>query len=150
MKKTVWMRGSFTVEASLLMTIILPVLVALIYTGFYIHDSAILQGAACEVAAMGSNLAMEEDRESILYRKMEELKTGRLLGTREVAASLSISKTRVSVSYSGNFYVPGMIGRLLSGNSLRIEKSWSRKLYHPADEIRKIRGLQKMAETITK
>lgn len=62
-------RGSFTVEASLLMTIIIPVLVSLIYGSFYLHDCAVMQGAACELAAMASNLQGDPNRESLLQEK---------------------------------------------------------------------------------
>lgn len=146
MRDSFSMRGSFTVEASLLMAVILPVLAALIYTGFYIHDSALLQGAACEIASMGSNLSQEADCGRLLKQKMEELKDRRLLGTRDSEGVLSLGENQVSVSYNGDFYVPGFISHLLNGNSLKIEKAWSRKLYHPADTIRKVRGLQKMVE----
>ena len=44
-------RASFTVEAALLMTIILPVLLALIYYGFFLHDKGVLNGAAQQITA---------------------------------------------------------------------------------------------------
>lgn len=140
-------RGSFTVEASLLMTIIIPVLVSLIYGSFYLHDCAVMQGAACELAAMASNLQGDPNRESLLQKKKEELLQGRLLGTRQGTISLTVSDSKVQVSCEGKFYIPGLVSHLLSQNLVSIEKSWNRKLYHPTETIRKIRGIKALADT---
>ena len=43
-------KGSYTVEASLLMGMILSVLVSVIYIGFWYHDKSFLQSAAYETA----------------------------------------------------------------------------------------------------
>ncbi len=139
-------RGSFTVEAALLMTILLPVLVALIYGGFYLHDCAVMQGAACELAAAGSTLAQEANRQQLLEEKRTKLLQRRLLGTRQGEMSLSVSDTEIKVTCRGNFYIPGLISHLLNKDLVSIEKSWTRKLYHPTETIRKIRGLQKLVE----
>ena len=63
-KKRSCAQASFTVEAALLMTVILPVLIALLITGFYLHDRAFLQGVTTELCAMQSNLRMYEDSAS--------------------------------------------------------------------------------------
>ena len=139
-------RGSFTVEASLLMTIIIPVLTALIYGSFYLHDSAVMQGAACELAAMAGNLDGDPDQEALLRDKKEELLRGRLLGTGQGSVSLTVTVSEVQVSCEGNFYIPGLVSRLLSQNLVPVEKSWSRKLYHPAETIRRIRGFKALAD----
>ena len=39
-------KGSFTVEISLIMSLLIPLLMCLIYLGFYMHDRAFLEGAA--------------------------------------------------------------------------------------------------------
>jgi hypothetical protein len=50
--KRVHARASFTVEAAMLMTLVLPVLLALIYLGLFLHDKGVLNGAAQETAAI--------------------------------------------------------------------------------------------------
>lgn len=141
-------KASFTVEAAMIMTVLLPVLAAFIYMVFYVHDMAVIQGAACETAVMGSNLALEEDRESVLEEKVNAFVTGRLLGTKADSRELSVGRDQITVHYQGSFAVPGLIAGLVSGNKLSVEKSWSKKLYHPAEEIRKLRGLEYMIDTI--
>ena len=149
-KRSLGVRASFTVEAALLMTIILPVLISLIYASFYIHDRAVLQGMACEIASMGSNLAEEPKAENILNTKKEDLMKNRLLGTKMRRSAFVLSETQVSVNYEGSFAIPGMIMQLLRGGNLELKASWSRELYRPADLIRKIRGLHYMTESIKK
>ncbi len=142
------LQGSFTVEAALLMTILLPVMVALIYASFFLHDRTLLQGAACEVAAMGSNLAEEKDIESRLNEIRKQLVSARLLGTENVHSTIALGEDNIEVSYQGKFSLPGLIENLFGSDSLNISRSWKRKQYHPADTIRKIRGLEYMADTI--
>lgn len=139
-------KGSFTVEAALLMTLIIPVLTALLYGSFYLHDCAVMQGAACELAAVGSTLRTKPDREALMEQKRKKLLQGRLLGTRDSSMTLAVSESEVKVSCSGNFYVPGLVGRLLGEDLGRIEKSWTRKLQDPAGTIRKVRGLRAMLD----
>ena len=59
--KGAWSKGSFTVEASLLMAILIPLLVGMMYLGFYLHNRAFLPGAACELAQIGLLYDREED-----------------------------------------------------------------------------------------
>ena len=53
----------------------------LLYGSFYLHDCAVMQGAACELAAVGSTLRTEPDREALMEQKRKKLLQGRLLGT---------------------------------------------------------------------
>lgn len=63
----------FTVEAALLMALILPVLLSLIYLGFLDHDRGVLQGAACEAAALADNSAPEARAERMAGGKSRRL-----------------------------------------------------------------------------
>ena len=47
-KKISDQKGSYTIEAALLMGILLSVLIAVIYIGFWYHDKDFLQSAAYE------------------------------------------------------------------------------------------------------
>ena len=142
------LQGSFTVDAALLMTILLPIIVALIYASFFLHDRTLLQGAACEVAAMGSNLAEEKNVESRLNKIREQLVSARLLGTEKVHSTIALGEDNIEVSYQGNFFIPGLIRNFFGSNSLDMSRAWNRERYHPADTIRKIRGLEYMVDTI--
>lgn len=147
-KKRTMLKGSFTVEAALLMTIILPVLIALIYIGFYVHDSAVIQSVLCETAAMGSNLEGDPEREALLEKKKEELLKGRLIVAQQVSAELSVTDSKIVLNSDGTFCFPGMISQLVNGGSSDIQKKCERKLYHPAETIWKIRGIKTLADTV--
>ena len=53
--------GSFTVEMSLLMPMILFLIMGCMLASFYYHDKNILAGAAYETAVVGSTKAREKD-----------------------------------------------------------------------------------------
>ena len=53
-------KGSYTVEASLLIGILLSILVSVIYLGFWYHDRNFLQNAAYEAACTASLRADDE------------------------------------------------------------------------------------------
>ena len=134
--------ASFTVEASLLMTVILPVLIALIITGFYVHDQACLQGTACEAAALGSCLRMYDDRAGVLQATMQKRRGGILLWTKGAGGSAQAGRDASSASCSGQFPLPSLTAALLAGSSLQVGASWQKALYQPARLIWKIKGVR--------
>ena len=75
-KKT--LKGSFTVEMSLLMPFLLFLIMGCILTVFYYHDKNILSGAAYETAVVGSTLALEKD--GVEENKLEDLCRERING----------------------------------------------------------------------
>lgn len=148
--KNKWKKGSFTLEAALLMTIILPVLTAIIYMGFYVSDSGTAQGIVCELAAAGGDLSEEQDVQSNLENRKKMLITSRFLGMECGKASVNRETNRVSAEIAGDFYIPGLAARFFCGNHLKIQKKWSRELYRPAEMIRRIRGIQELKDTVVR
>ena len=55
------MNGSFTVEAALLMTVLIPLLTALIYLGFYQHDKVWI---ANKTKTEAMEAALDQDRKN--------------------------------------------------------------------------------------
>ena len=78
MEKGKYLRGSFTVEMSLLMPFVLFLILECILAIFYYHDKNILSGAAYETTVVGSNLAREKDK--LNESRMEELCRQRING----------------------------------------------------------------------
>ncbi len=136
------LQASFTVEASLLMTLILPAVLAILLAGFYVHDRVMLQGGACELAAMGSNLRTFQARASMLEERKRAVTSGGSLWTRNISGNASAGKDQSEVGFSGSFPIPGMVMQLYTSGELTVSGEWNRKLYHPANTIRKIRGLK--------
>ena len=139
--RAVRLRASFTVEASLLMTVILPVLLAILYYGFFLHDKGVLNGASQQVAAqadLNNFRSSGNNRLGKLAKKMEK----RTAPSKNVSSSVSVTRTRASVSYSAAMSLPGLISSLFGRKRLDTGASAKRTLLYPADIIRKIRGLE--------
>lgn len=144
--KTEELHGSYTIEASLLMGIILPLLVAIIYMGFFLHDRGFLQGAAHEAAVLAS---LQADQKGVdMAGTAQCLTTNRTLGIRTVSAAYSADERRVEVTYEGNFQVPGMIRRFFGKNGIPVRSSVTLSLERPSKRIQKLRGIAKVMKGI--
>ena len=133
-------RASFTVEASLLMSIILPALISLIIGGFYVHDRALVQSAACELAAMGSNLHEYDQASSKLSALKDQLTGSGYLWAGSIRGSVSVSARQSLSQVSGTFPVPALVSALLGNPSVMLKGRCVRQIYRPAGLIRKVRG----------
>ena len=134
-------RASFTVEAALLMTVILPVLLAILYYGFFLHDKGVLNGAAQQVAAQADLNSWKSSGNSRLSKMAGKL--GKQTGPSGKASStVSVKKDQVSASYSAAMSLPGLLASLFGKSRLDTGAAAKRPLLYPADVIRKIRGLE--------
>lgn len=144
MRRRKMTKGSCTVEAALLMTILLPLFIAVLYMGFFLHDRGFLQGAAFEAAAYASLHA--DDGEADAGGAAGRRITGRLLGTGNVGVQASAGERQVSISYSGNFSIPAPALPFLGGNH-QIKADVTLSLERPSRRIQKIRGVTKVIQT---
>ena len=145
-RSCVFVPASFTVEASLLMGIILPVLIGILLAGFYVHDQAYLQGIACEVSGMGSSMALYSDREAQMQQTMKK-RTGRsVLWVRGINRNSSVSKTSSRASVSASFRFPAVAAVFFGRETQALESSAVRKIYHPADLIRTFKGARDLMD----
>lgn len=143
LKKQSW-KGSYTVEAAIIFSVTFFVLGSLIMGAFYVHDRAVLQGAACESAAAGANSATDKERNIVMKKVKKQISSQRLLGSRKVSGSTGAGSKKISASWSALFPVPGFAAKYLMGNQLNISVSWECTLLDPADSIRRIRGAEKL------
>ena len=126
-EKTMNLKGSYTIEASLLMGIILPVLAGLIYIGFWYHDKSFLQSAAYEAACAAS---LKEDEESFrIGEAAMELTKGRMLGTGNLQVQSKDGEEKASVSYYGNFRKSRDERNLFSVRGETFQKNTKNKRY---------------------
>lgn len=139
--KTHMLRGSFTVELSLLMALILPVLTALIYLGFYMHDRAFLTGAALETACVAALNWGEDMREDAAQSRKEEFLKQGLLGTRELQGAVYVKGESVEAEYSGTFLLPSFVSGLFGMESVQIQVRAGMDLKNPRREVNRIHSL---------
>lgn len=139
MKKR-YMRGSFTVEASIVVSMTILVLASLILCTFYIHDRAVFQSMVCEAVSAGSNFATESERSAAVSEAADRVRAERFLGSRDVSGSAEAGDKQVTASWNASYPVPGFAVRYLAEDSWGIRKSWTCRVLDPADVIRKIKG----------
>ncbi len=140
--------ASYTVEMTLLMSLILPLLVAILMAAFYLHDRALFQGTACEAAAMGSNLAVYETQSSETAAYGQKLIRHRAVWSQGASGSVSADRERAEASFSGYFRWTGFIGNVWQNTHSQPEGQWSRKIYHSAELIRKVRGVEYVVDIV--
>lgn len=101
-------KGSYTIEAALLMPLIIGTIVWIIYMAYFTHDRAILQQCACIAALRGSQVRTGD---AAAYTEAKECSTqlphGRLLGAWELEDIVEIDSDSVKVSYEGYMRIPG-------------------------------------------
>ena len=131
-------KGSFTVEAALLFSVLIPLLVCLIYGMFYIHDRMVIQGAVCEIAARYGLILPKERAGTEL--SAGELLSERLLGTEQIFTENQADEHQAVLSAGGSFVIPGIAAPFMSG-TFSIKQEWNRTFRDPAGTIRKIRGI---------
>lgn len=98
-------RGSFTIEASVIISFLFLVITGILFLSFFLYDRCVVERAAAMAALRGSEAVWEDN--PIRYQRADEavgeILTGRLLGADSVEKSVNISGSRVTVSLSIKF-----------------------------------------------
>lgn len=139
-----YQKGSYTVEAALLMGIILSVLLAILFLIFFFHDRGFLQGAAHETACIAS---LHADDEKKYNPKPDEMVKGRMLWTRAVSGSVGGDK-KVTVHYQGAFRIPQMAAVFFGTDSLNMEGKVTLTVQRPSRLIQRLRGAVKIVNRV--
>lgn len=139
-------KGSYTVEAALVLPIVLFVLAALLILAFYVHDRGVLQSLACETAVAGNNYITVSERKAAAEQVKHQAVSERLMGSKGSGGHAAFGKSEVYVRYTASYPVPGMVTRYLAGNQLQIAKSWQVHTVSPSDWIRKQRGIMRIRD----
>lgn len=143
-----WMRlkGSYTLEAALLMTIILPLLAGILYLGFYLHDQAAIQNAAYELAVLGSLAGGEKDMQARMERRKQEICQETYLGIRGVKARVQMGKKKICVEIQGTFQTPGLVLRFFGEKQIRVRGASELAVINPANTIIRLNRIRKGIE----
>lgn len=129
-------RGSFTIEAAIIVPLILFIFGVLLHILFYWHDKNILMSTAHETAALGSSRSdmAELELEYYFFSRME----GKLMLFDRVECVSHIEDDEVSVAWDG------------SKGSMVAKGEYSVSRTKPENYIREIRKLKKLGEGIVK
>ncbi|MBR6329926.1 MAG: pilus assembly protein [Lachnospiraceae bacterium] len=144
------LKGSYTVEASFLMPMILTVIVVIIYLSFFLHDRAVLSSAAYTAALRGSQLINGEDVYARVEKNAAALRENRMLGTKNIQTDIQIGSSQITVSYSGELRIPAgtLLCRYLTGGKdhLSVEVSAKADRLDPVGFVRKCRIVEALAK----
>lgn len=124
--------GSFTIEAALVMPVVLMVILAGIYFIFYFHDKNILTGAVYETAVVGSerNGCKEEELAAYFRRRTK----GKLIIFSDVQEEIIWKEESVRVLCHAK------------RNRMQIHCQIAMKRTNPEAYIRKIRKIKKIGD----
>ena len=136
-------KGSFTVEAACLMSLVLVCLVGLLYLCFYVHNRAWLTAAAYEAALAGS---MEESREGGQAQETaavrgRELGNVGFFGAENLGIQVSSGK-KIQVSYTADTVSD------FGGFSWKLKAEGSSKVIDPVEWIRKAKAVVDIVDDI--
>lgn len=82
MKKSARIKGSLTIEASLILPFIIAVLIWFIFIAYYLHDKSILSKHTYMSALRGSQvLTGDQDVEREIYKNLNSLSKERILSS---------------------------------------------------------------------
>lgn len=112
------LKGSMTIELTLLMPFILGIFIFIIFSGFILHDKCIVNKACMSAALRGSE---ETDPDKAMDRANEaisEVIPGRLIGKWDYSTRIDVGEDAVRVSFKGNTGMGGgLIRRLISSGT---------------------------------
>lgn len=136
------MKGSFTVEAALLMPFVLLVIFGAMYLCFFVHNRAWYTQAACETAVSAASESVRkcgngkelaqikgEEAASVVYPGMENLKL-----------NVDAQNEKISIE------IQGECRWAIGGRRFTVRAKESSKVIRPVSFMRKVNGLKKLQE----
>ena len=133
-----WKRGSFTVEASILMPFLVWIIFVMLCLGLFWHDRSVLSACASELAGKGAARKYETEAhlESWLSAEASVLVEDRLYLLKVTDITVKATAGKVMVAYAGSSPV-------LGGLQTKEQEQAGRK--NPVDLLRKTRLLKELA-----
>lgn len=136
-------KGSFTIEAACVMSLVLLVLMGVLYLSFFVHNRAWLTAAACESALTGSMEGVRKDgqpQEAASVRSRELGNIG-FFGAENLTGQVNGGK-EIKVTYTADT-VSGF-----GGLKWKIAVDGSSRVVRPVEWIRKIRAASEVIAEI--
>lgn len=167
-------RGSITVEISMIFPIVMYVIFSIIYAAMYLHDYLAIKQTINEIALECNTAAkypMESDGEHISYshlndrgvfffidndysneneiysRRLTDALENQLFITKIAQPNVDITCTKISVSVECNVKIPiAAVSLLLGENRMNYKEISKDEVFYPTDFVRKFTVLSSLAE----
>lgn len=144
------LKGSSTIEASLLAPVLLTVLFLLIYLSLFLYARAgsVRLGYIAALRASQMEQETKNTRKAAAKKEFENLKRENYLGSALCYGEVSVKGDVIKICVKTEQSLPDTIfpGGSLYGRNFRDESTFIAKTNHPVDFIRKCRKIQKGAE----
>lgn len=134
------LKGSYTIEASLLMPLIIGTIIILLFISFYLHDNAVIKEGTIILANKYTNernLSNEEIKQR-LQEDCQQAILNKVLVTKNITTDIQVEKKMITVSCSGIFQFPSIFitQTIFNSDSLNISTTKSMKRANPVTFIR--------------
>ena len=109
------LRGSLTIEMTLLIPFILGVFIFILFSGFVIHDKCIVNKACLSAALRGSRESEDGMAVARATEAMGEVLPGKLIGRWSYNTGIDVGEDVIRISFEGDTKMGwGLIRRVLS------------------------------------
>ncbi|WP_099467359.1 TadE family protein [Konateibacter massiliensis] len=142
------LKGSYTIEAALLMPLILGTLVALIFISFFLHDRAVIAEGTIILANRYTNEKILSNAQ--IKQKLEEesqnVILNKVIATKGITTDIQVENKKITVTCSGKFQFPSMylVSSVFLKNNYTINAEKSMKRLEPVTFIRNCRILENL------
>lgn len=140
MLKRKCLKGSFTIEVSLLMPFLVAVILLLLYFTMYMYNRGVMQSAVCRGTKQifynmtESNDEIEKACTQVIMADLEN----NMVAMKDISLSVEVTSKKVNVLLEGMLNVPELFiwksGNL--GDLWKISVEWCEPRLHPAEMIR--------------
>ena len=133
----------FTVEASLILPMVMLFTVMMIFLAFYSYDRCVMEHSAYEAAIRGtsSHIKTAKEAESAANTAAARLVEDKLFAIQDFEYDVLVNADSVTVTYHGVVNMPFItwLGEYVSGMDMTLDISKSAKRLNPARTIRDCR-----------
>lgn len=140
------LKGSYTIEAALIMPLILGTIVVLLYMSFFLHDNAVIKEGTILLANRYTNerkLSNAEIKQK-LQEDSQQVILDKVIATKNITADITVGDKKIKISSSGTFQFPHIyiVTTIFNKGNLTISSTKSIKRQDPVQFIRNCRVVE--------
>ena len=143
-----YLNAYFTVEAALILPLVMLFTTMMIFLAFYSYDRCIMEQSAYEAAICGASNHIKEAKiaQKEVKKAAAGLIEGKLFAISDVTCEVKVNANDVIVSYSGNVNMPFVtwLSEYISDTDFSINVSQKARRSHQTKTIRSCRVLNRL------
>lgn len=137
------LKGSFTIEAALIMPLILGTIVALLYMSLFLHDNAVIKEGTILLTNRYTNernLSNTQIKQKI-QENIQPVILDKVIATKNITTTIEVDNKLIKITSSGTFQFPSMyiVTTIFNNGNFTISTTKSIKRYNPVAFIRNCR-----------